>query len=125
MVKRKFLLIIVLSLLVIPGDLKAEEKKSSSGDVFTYDDKGKRNPFWELLDDSGNIINYGGDIMVSDMQLEGIMLGANGNNVAIINGNVVQKDDMIGDFLVFDIQPNAVVLIKDDKRFELRIKKEE
>jgi len=120
---------IILGFLVVFSSISsvclAEDVGAEESSPFIYDDHGKRNPFWELIGADGNIISYGDDIMVTDMQLEGIMLGAGGRNVAIINGQVVEKNDTIGGFDIFDILVDTVVLTKGQKRFELKIKKEE
>ena len=43
-----------------------------------YDDHGMRDPFWPLVSSSGTIINYGQDVSVSDMILEGIVSNGQG-----------------------------------------------
>jgi len=92
---------------------------------FIYDDKGKRDPFWNLVSPSGTIINYETDYMVGDLLLEGIMSGQADQSLAIINGRVVKKGDKIGNFEILEVGDNKVILKKDTQKFELRLKKEE
>lgn len=92
---------------------------------FTYDDKGKRDPLWPLVSPSGNIISYGSDFMVSDLVLEGIMSGGGDSGIAMINGKIVGVNDKIGQFVVVQIQKDAVVLKKGEQTYTLRLKKED
>lgn len=98
---------------------------SNAADDFIYDDQGKRDPFLPLISDTGTIVNYESDYLVTDLNLEGIMLGNGNGNIAIINGRIVKKGDVIGDFIIEDIDSEKVVLYKGQKRFELKLKKEE
>ncbi|MBF0385255.1 MAG: hypothetical protein HQL27_05230 [Candidatus Omnitrophica bacterium] len=93
--------------------------------VFSYDEQGKRNPFWPLVDAGGSIINYDNDFMITDMHLEGIVQGKSGINIAIINGQIVKENDIVGKYKVFKISPDSVVLTKDGNNFELKLNKEE
>lgn len=96
-----------------------------AGIVVEYDSHGKRDPFWPLVSPSGNIINYETEFQVTDMKLEGIMSGAEGQDLAIINGHIVQRNDRLGPFTVARIEKDLVVLMKDQQEFELKLKKEE
>lgn len=91
---------------------------------FKYDDKGRRDPFWKLISSTGTILTYETDLMVTDLELQGIMSGATGN-IAMINGKVVRKNDKIGQFVIQDITDDWVLLQKDQQVFKLRLKKEE
>lgn len=96
-----------------------------AGIVAGYDSHGKRDPFWPLVSPAGNIINYETEFQVTDMKLEGIMSGAGGQDLAIINGHIVQRNDHLGPFTVARIEKDFVVLMKDQQEFELNLKKEE
>lgn len=91
---------------------------------FVYNDHGKRDPLWSLVTPSGNIVNYDTDLSVTDLTLEGVVVGDKGN-VAIINGRMVKIDDKVGQYLVAGITKDSVTLIKDQVRFDLRLKKKE
>ena len=94
-------------------------------DVFVYDDHGKRDPLWPLVSSAGNIINYDKEFQASDLKIEGIMLGVNGQNLAIINGQIVRKGDLLGAFAVAEIWENIVILKQGEQTFELKLNKEE
>ena len=93
--------------------------------TFLYDDHGRRDPLWPLVTSSGAVMNYKTEVFVSDLVLEGIIVEANGNNLAIVNGMVVKPNDSVGQYTVSEISANAVVLIKGQEKFTLRLKKEE
>ena len=94
-------------------------------DAFVYDDHGKRDPLWPLVSSAGNIINYDKEFQASDLKIEGIMLGVNGQNLAIINGQTVRKGDLLGAFAVAEIWENIVILKQGEQTFELKLNKEE
>ena len=98
----------------------AEEQKP-----FVYDDHGRRDPLWRLVTPEGTIKNYETEFLITDLALEGIMAGTDGKNFAIINGRVLKKNDMIGQFIVERIGDDKIVLRKGRKKFELKLKKEE
>lgn len=93
--------------------------------AFTYDDHGNRDPFWPLVSDNGSIISYETDFTITDLVLEGIMAGNNGGHVAIINGRIVTTGDQLGNFIILDVQPEAVIIKKDNLKFELKLEKED
>src|SRR3989338_2280442 len=103
----------------------APQPPQQAGMAAEYDSHGKRDPFWPLVSPSGNIINYETEFQVTDMKLEGIMSGAGGQDLAIINGHIVQRNDHLGPFTVARIEKDLVVLMKDQQEFELKLKKEE
>jgi len=92
---------------------------------FFYDDHGKRDPLWRLVSPSGMIMNYELDLSIVDLNLEGIVAGKGGDNLVIINGQVIKQDAFIGQFKVAEIHKNSVVLVQGQQRFELKLKKEE
>jgi len=103
----------------------AKDKELVLETDFTYNDNGKRDPFWSLLGSRGVIMNYDKDILLSDMVVEGVMAEPTGESVAIINGSIVKLGDKVGLFVVKDIKPNAVILEKGQETFTLKLKKEE
>ena len=101
-------------------------KASFSGEsVFKYDDQGKRDPMLPLVSVEGIIVNYDDSLSISDLSLEGVMLGDGDSSLAIINGKIVKLKDKIGDFFVSEIKREKVYLIKGKKIFELKLKKED
>ncbi len=113
---RRFLFtIIFLAIFTAVGQAK---------DGFVYDDHGKRDPFWSLVSSAGSITTYDSDYRISDLQLEGIMTGNDGNLV-VINGKIFKIKDMVGEYSVEQITASSVILKKGTQIFELQLKKEE
>lgn len=94
-------------------------------DAFVYDDHGKRDPIWPLVSSAGNIINYDKEFQASDLKIEGILVGVNGQNLAIINGQIIKKGDLLGSLVVTGIGKNIVTFKQGEKEFELKLNKEE
>lgn len=91
---------------------------------FVYEDKGRRDPMWSLINSGGAVLNYDNDFLIADLALEGVMVDS-GASLVIINGRILKLKDTIGQFVVSEINKDAVILIKDNQPFELRLKKEE
>ena len=105
----KIILLFILGS-VICQDVDAEQ--------FAYDSKGKHDPFFsatEILEDD---VNY------SDLKLEGIILDVGGAH-AVINSEIVQVGDSIAGFKVRTIDANRVVLERDEKTFDLLLRRED
>ena len=115
----RYILILILSLSATA--VMAEETTTP----FVYEDHGNRDPFWPLVGESGSIISYETDFTIADLVLEGIMAGAEGKHVAIINGRIVTAGDSLGNFVIIDVQPEAVLIKKDNLKFELKLEKED
>ncbi len=101
--------------------IAAEEKK----EVFVYEDHGRRDPFLKLVNANGLSMNYDSDMLISDVVLEGIVGGGQGNFLAIINSSIVKPGDTIGPFIVQKIEMDQVTLTKGQETSILRLKKEE
>lgn len=111
---------ILVSLLLCPLAAHAEDSET-----FTYNDKGKQDPFLRLVSSTGAVINFAGELLITDMVLEGIIAGQDGKNVAIINGIIVKPSDELGAYTVKKVAADTVVLEKDQERFILKLQKEE
>ena len=110
----------VLLVFIAFNTVTAEEDE-----LFVYDDQGRRDPFWRLVSPSGAILNYETDFLVTDLALEGIMAGKDGENYAIVNGRILKATDVIGQFVVERIDDDRIVLKKGRQKVELKLKKEE
>lgn len=119
-------ILITIRILGLAGVVCFGHGLAQAGDSagFVYEDNGRRDPFWTLISSNGSMINYETDLMVTDLELQGIMSGAAGN-IAMINGKVVRKNDKIGQFIITDITDGWVLLKKGQQVFKLRLKKEE
>ena len=116
--KKILLIILVLCIISVTGF--CQEKKGIDLD-FVYTDGGRRDPFWPLLSSNGSIISYNEeDLAVSDMVLQGITVGDNGN-IAVINGKIVVEGGMVGAFKVERIMPAFVVLDNGQEKIELHL----
>ena len=115
----------VTSILMVGVLLTAAAVFAEETATFLYDDHGRRDPLWPLVTSSGAVMNYEAEVFVSDLVLEGIIVEADGNNLAIVNGAVVKINDTVGQYTVSEISANAVVLMKGQEKFTLRLKKEE
>jgi len=91
---------------------------------FTYDSKGKRNPFIALLTADGRLIKLDKEEAKGDLQVEGIIFDKRGRSYAIVNSSVVGIGDSVGAYQVLKIENNKVVFIKEDKITEIEIHKE-
>lgn len=119
--KRLTRFFLIFSALIFPFSLWAQEKEND----FVYDDHGKRDPFWSLVSPSGVMMTYDSDVQISDLVLEGIILGKGTENLAIINNIIVKPNDKMGSFVVDKIKQDEVILIKGQESFVLKIKKED
>ena len=122
--KRIYLILVIAISLVLVASPFLIAQEEGKVKVFLYDDHSKRDPFWGLVSSSGIILNYETEYLITDLNLEGIMAGHN-ENLAIINGRVVKKNDNIGQFIVEDIGLESVMLTKGVQKFELRIQRED
>ena len=121
------LLIQIFSINFLWAQEESQNSKASARQQqnFVYDDHGKRDPFWTLVTPTGVIVNYDSDVLISDMVLEGIIAGADGKNLAIINNTIVKPNDQFGLFVIEKIELDKVLLRKGQESFALKIKKEE
>ncbi|MBN1869964.1 MAG: hypothetical protein JW847_05245 [Candidatus Omnitrophica bacterium] len=110
--------------LMIAGTAAAQEGQPVPPS-FVYDDHGRRDPFWPLVNANGVILNYESEFLITDLALEGIMAGTDGKNMAIINGRVLKTNDTIGQFSVGRIGEDSIILMKGKQKFELKLKKGE
>jgi len=115
---------VILSVFVIFCNLiiaiSAPDTSVTIDELAKYDSMRKRDPFVPVITNEGVITNIkdeiGGD---STLMLEGIMYDDKGQSLAIVNGEVVRKDDMIADAKVLEIKKESVVFIKNGEIFVL------
>jgi hypothetical protein len=98
--------------------------------TFVYDDHGKRDPFWRLVNAQGVIVNFEKDNATTssssdNMALEGIVYEDGGGSVAMINGTIVKVGDAIGSYVVQEIAPHKVILKKGEESLSLELPSEE
>ncbi|MCK5580857.1 MAG: hypothetical protein KAJ18_06245 [Candidatus Omnitrophica bacterium] len=120
-----FILVFVVSCVPAMSAQEQGQPLRFEEELFVYEDHGKRDPFWRLVNANGSIISYDKDVAVTDLILGGIVTGKDGNNVAIINGAVVGIKDSVGIFVIQRITTDAVILQKGEEIFTLKLNKEE
>lgn len=98
--------------------------RPARGADFTYNSKGKRNPFIALVTPEGRIIKLDVTESATGMAIEGIVHDDSGLSYAIINGDIVKVGDEVGEYRVLKIENDKVILIKEGETYELLIKKE-
>ena len=76
-----------------------------------------------LVSSAGMLVAYDADLAVNDLNLEGIVADAKGNNVAVVNGKVVKVHDHIGPYVVDVIAFDHVEFLQGTQRFTLGLKK--
>jgi len=118
-----FILIGCFMSILIAAPLLAQENSHQAS--FVYDELGKRDPMWPLVSPNGTIINYEADLLITELILEGIISGEGGSNLAIINGRVLKKNSKLGGYVVSEIFKDSIILIKEQRRFELKLKRGE
>jgi hypothetical protein len=91
--------------------------------AFVYNEHDKRDPFNPLVSSSGAIISYDNEFTAAEVSLEGIVLDAKGNNLAIINGKVVKVTDRIGSYTVESIANDHVNLVNGEEHVTVKLKK--
>lgn len=113
---------IFLSILFV---LVVSSTTANGQESFVYNDHGRRDPLWRLVDQNGTILNYETEFLITDFVLEGIMAGANKGSLVIINGRILKANDTIGRFVVERIGEHSVILKKGKQKFELKLEKGE
>jgi hypothetical protein len=96
-------------------------------DEFSYDAKGRRNPFIPLVTPEGRLLKLDKqeDAGQQGLTIEGIIYDKLGRSFAIVNANVVGIGDMVGDYQVLKILENKVIFIKNGEPLEVELTKEE
>ncbi|MBF0478675.1 MAG: hypothetical protein HQL26_04260 [Candidatus Omnitrophica bacterium] len=90
-----------------------------------YNDHNKRDPFWSLVSTSGTILNFDTEYSLSELNIEGIIMGKAGDNMAIIGGKIVKKGELLGQYMVVEIQTDKVILSAGGKISEVKMNKGE
>ena len=97
-------------------------------DEFTYNAKGKRNPFIPLVTPEGRLLKLDKEENTANKQglaIEGIIYDKLGRSFAIVNAGVVGVGDKVGDFQVLKIMEHKVIFIRDGEPLEVELNKEE
>ena len=118
-----FLELLAFFIIMSPAFVIAQDVEKKED--FVYDDHGKRDPLWELVTPQGVINKYDAELEINDLMLEGTMLDTQSGSLAIINGQILKINDKIGPYTVANIETNTVILIRDNQKYQLKLKKGE
>jgi hypothetical protein len=115
LVSKKLLIALFLLVLISPYAFGQVE--------FTYDAKGKRNPFIPLVTPEGRLLKLDKqeDTTQQGLAIEGIIYDKLGRSFAIVNATVVGIGDMAGDFQVLKILENKVIFIRNGEPLEVEL----
>lgn len=90
-----------------------------------YEKGRRRNPFIPIVTNDGQLINIEDEDKKVCFNLEGIIYDKQGQSMAIINGQILRKNDTILDAKIVEVRKDSVVYVKDGEIFILDVKKEE
>ena len=96
---------------------------ASAEETYEYDSKNKRDPFVPLISGSGAYMSDAYGITgIKDVRLEGIVWDDAKGSVAIINGEIVEEGQKIGEVKVLEIKDDSVIFDVggEEVRVELR-----
>jgi len=100
--------------------------KGAEGDDFTYNAKGKRDPFVPLIGRAIPIIVTLKEVLSpNELTLEGIAIGAGGKQIAILNGQMVRENDRFGALLIKKISQKRVEFSIEGKDYKMNIREPE
>ena len=90
---------------------------------FSYDAKGRRNPFIPLVTPEGRLLKLDKqeDTGQQGLTIEGIIYDKLGRSFAIVNATVVGIGDMVGDYQVLKIFDNKVIFIRNGEPLEVEL----
>ena len=91
-------------------------------DDFKYESRGKRDPFVPLVGSERPAVMKLEDIVsIEDVRLEGIAVGAKGDMVAIMNGEMVKERDKFGDVEIKSISKKIVVFLINRTEYTINL----
>ncbi|PIQ89011.1 MAG: hypothetical protein COV72_05050 [Candidatus Omnitrophica bacterium CG11_big_fil_rev_8_21_14_0_20_42_13] len=92
--------------------------------VFLYKAQGKRDPFIPLVTPEGLIRSFEDEADKSGFYLEGIIYDYSGESLAIINGEIVKKGEIVAGMEILDIEKDKVVVLQNGERREVLLREE-
>jgi type II secretory pathway component PulC len=115
----------ILSLILLFSFLFITLDGFSESTAPKYDRGRKKNPFIPIVTNDGQLINVQDEDKETKFNLEGIIYDKEGQSMAIINGQILRKNDSILDAKIVEVRKDGVVYVKDGEIFILNAKKEE
>lgn len=87
-----------------------------------YESKGKRDPFVSLIGGVKSAVTGLENIAsIDDLRLEGIAMGPSGNNMAILNGEMVKENDVYGLLEIKKITKNSITVSIEGVKYTLNL----
>jgi len=87
-----------------------------------YDSHGRRDPFVPLVgQERSSTIKLKDATSIEDIVLEGIAMKGRGKRAAILNGEVLVKNEKVGDVYVKEISEKAVTILISGKTFSISL----
>lgn len=115
-----YVIIIYMNVMVTNVPYAYCKEASAVKAVFSYESKGKRDPFVPLIGqekEKGTALEN--ITSIEDLTLEGIAIGSGGKNIAILNGQLVKDDDKFGTLYIKKISRKKVQISIDAKDYVL------
>lgn len=93
---------------------------------FKYDDKGRRDPLFPLVDKNGRYL-LSAEISSSsvELNLSGILWDPQGKSSALINNEIVAIGESIAGFTIESIDKDSIAVSRDGKAYTIRLSEEE
>jgi len=90
---------------------------------YTYDSKGRRDPFIALVTPAGVLLTLDKEDVKTDLAVEGIIYDKQGSSYAIVNSEVVRVGDSTAScYQVLKIEDKKVIFIKEGNIREVPLK---
>lgn len=94
-------------------------------EVFKYEVKDRRDPFMPLITGEKKItVGLETVESVDDIKFEGIIFDPNGKSIAVLNGEIVRENDVIGNVAVVKIFESAIKLKIYEKEYSINLVEE-
>ncbi|HQP91786.1 MAG TPA: hypothetical protein PLU24_03845 [Candidatus Omnitrophota bacterium] len=113
---KKHIVLTILIVISFSAAVCAEE--------YVYKYQGKRDPFMALITPAGYLLNLE-PTDEKKLNLEGIMYDPKGDSMAIVNGELIRVGDNVGTAIVTDIKPNKLIVLQDNEKIEVELRREE
>jgi len=98
---------------------------SLAQEEYTYDSKGKRDPFIALVTPGGVLLTLDKEDVKTDLAVEGIIYDKQGSSYAIVNSEVVRVGDSTASgYQVLKIEDKKVIFIKEGSTREVPLKED-
>ncbi|HAZ09900.1 MAG: hypothetical protein A2047_00825 [Omnitrophica bacterium GWA2_41_15] len=118
MLKCKVVMAVLIICVIVGSEVFAEE-------MFTYNAKGKRDPFIPLISESGGYASDAYEASAAeDIRLEGIVWDEVKGSIAIINGEIVKEGDVMGSIKILKINKDSVIFDVGGENVKIDLNKE-